>query len=138
MRSNRIALTLVMALLLTGCSAHSPFILTSTTDVNQTSATRYAPHSSRILVTRASLPPTAKYEVLGQLEVGKVWYGSSRNVLQSLADGARNLGADAVVEVKTWHQPSGWSWAAPHGSGMAVKITEQGSVEFSKLGGDWM
>ncbi len=138
MRSNRIAWTLVMALWLTGCSAHSPFILTSTTDVNQPSATRYAPHSSRILVTSANLPATAKYEVLGQLEVGKVWYGSSRNVLQSLADGARNLGADAVVEVKTWRQPSGWSWAAPHGSGMAVKITEPGSVEFSILGGDWM
>jgi uncharacterized protein YbjQ (UPF0145 family) len=90
------------------------------------------------LVTRASLPATAKYEVLGQLEVGKVWYGSSRNVLKSLADGARKLGADAVVEVKTWRQPSGWSWAAPHGSGMVVKITEPGSVEFSILGGDWM
>ena len=32
-----------------------------------------------------------------------VWYGSSNNVLQSLADGARKLGADAVVEIKTWH-----------------------------------
>ena len=70
--------------------------------------------------------------------MGKVWYGSSRNVLKSLADGARKLGADAVVEVKTWRQPSGWSWAAPHGSGMVVKITEPGSVEFSILGGDWM
>jgi hypothetical protein len=58
-------------------------------------------------------------------------------VLQSLADGARELGADVVVDVKTWHQPSGWSWVAPHGSGKAVKITKSTSVDLSNLGGDW-
>ncbi len=124
---------------LAGCSApaHSPFIIKSTTDVNQLGATKYPPHSNRVFVTSASLPATTSYEVLGSLEVGKVWYGSSKKVLQSLADGARKLGADAVVEVKTWKQASGWSWAAPHGSGKAVKITEPASVDFSNLEGDW-
>jgi len=137
MKSKHIVWIFVIVAGLTGCSAHNPFIIKNTTDVNQLSATKYAPHSNRVYVTSASLPETAKYEVLGQIEVGKVWYGSSDNVLQSLADGARKLGADAVVEVKTWHQPSGWSWAAPHGSGKAVKITEPTSVDFSNLGGDW-
>ena len=137
MKSKHIVWIFVIVAGLTGCSAHNPFIIKNTTDVDQLSATKYAPHSNRVYVTSASLPETAKYEVLGQIEVGKVWYGSSDNVLQSLADGARKLGADAVVEVKTWHQPSGWSWAAPHGSGKAVKITEPASVDFSNLGGDW-
>jgi hypothetical protein len=122
---------------LVGCSARNPFIIKNTTDVIQFEATKYPPHSNRVFVTSASLPVTAKYEVLGSLEVGKVWYGSSDKLLQSLADGARKLGADAVVEVKTWHQPSGWSWAAPHGSGKAVKINEPASVDLSNLGGDW-
>lgn len=54
-----------------------------------------------------------------------------------LAEGARELGADTVVEVKTWHQPAGWSWSAPHGSGKAVKILEPASVDLSALPGDW-
>ena len=137
MKLKQILYLFVIAVVIAACSAHSPLIVKNTTDVNQPSATKYAPHSDRVFVTSASLPTTAKYEVLGQLEVGKVWYGSSHDVLQSLADGARKLGADAVVEVKTWHQPSGWSWAAPHGSGKAVKITEPGSVRFSDLAGDW-
>lgn len=109
----------------------------NTTDVNQLSATKYAPHSNRVYVTGASLPTTVKYKVLAQLEVGKVWHGSSDNVFESLADAARELGADAVVEVETWHQPAGWSWAAPHGSGKAVKIIEPTSADLPSLGGVW-
>ncbi len=131
MRSKQIAQICAIVIGLMGCSAHNSF-------VSQLSPTKYAPHSNPVYVTSSTLPGTAKYEILGQLEVGKRWYGSSRNVLQSLADGARNkLGANAVVEAKTWYRPSGWSWAAPHGSGKAVKITEPASVDFATLGGDW-
>jgi hypothetical protein len=119
------------------CSAHSPLILKATTDTTPISQTKYAPHHNPVYVMEAPLPPGAKYEVLAQLEVGKIWYGSSNNVMQSLADGARSIGADAVIEVKTWHQPSGWSWAAPHGSGKAIKITEPASVDFKNLSGTW-
>jgi hypothetical protein len=137
MRAKQTAWVFVSVIGLTGCSAHSPFILTNTTDVNQLSATRYAPHSKGVYITRTSLPTTVKYEVLAQLEVGTVWYGSFDKVLDALADGARKLGADAVVDVKTWHQPAGWSWAAPHGSGKAVKIIEPTSVDFPSLAGNW-
>ena len=65
-----------------------------------------------------------------------MWYGSSDKVLDSLADGAREVGADAVVEVKTWHQSSGWAWAAPHGSGKAVKITDPAGFDFTTLEGE--
>lgn len=137
MKSKQITWVFVMVLGLTGCSAHNPFIIKNTVDVHHISATKYASHNNRVYVTSENLPATAKYDVLGQLEVGKVWYGSSGNVLRSLADGARKLGADAVVGVDTWRQPSGWSWAAPHGSGKAVKIIEPSSVDFSSLEGDW-
>ena len=137
MKSKLFASVYLVVVVLTGCSAHNPFIVGDTTDVIQLSSIKYAPHSNRVYVTSASLPATVHYEVLGRLEVGTVWYGSSGNVLESLADGARELGADAVVEVKTWHQPAGWSWAAPHGSGTAVRIVEPARVDFSGLGGDW-
>lgn len=122
---------------LTACSAHSPMIMTSTTDVKPATSAKYAAHGDKVYVTASSLPESVKYEVLGQLDVGKVWYGSSENALESLADGARKLGADAVVEVKTWHQPSGWAWAAPHGSGKAIKFANRDKVDFNALGGSW-
>ena len=128
---------LLATLALMGCSAHSPFNVKGTTDTAAISQERYPPHSNPVFVTTASLPSNVKYEVLAQIEVGKVWYGSGRNVLHTLAERGRQLGADAVIEAKTWHQPSGWSWAAPHGSGKAVKIAEKGSVDFSKIEGSW-
>jgi hypothetical protein len=128
---------LMIALGLTGCSAHSPLIMKSTTDVKPVSSAKYPAHSDKVYVTSSGLPESSKYEVLGQLDVGKVWYGASDNALEALADGARKLGADAVIEAKTWHQPSGWAWAAPHGSGKAVKITNRDGVDFNSLGGDW-
>lgn len=137
MRLRQIIWMCFIVALLFGCSAHNPFIAKNTTDTEIISQTKYAPHNNPIYVTEASLPANAKYEVMAQLEVGKIWYGSSGDVLQSLADGARKIGADAVIEVKTWHQPSGWSWAAPHGSGKAIKVTEPTSVNFGSLKGTW-
>lgn len=88
-------------------------------------------------MTSEALPDTARHEVLGELEVGRIWYGGQDKALVQPAEGARELGADAVVEVKTWHQPAGWSWSAPHGSGKAVKILDPASVDLSALPGDW-
>ena len=131
------ACALILMLALAGCSAHSPFIAKGTTDTVPVSQEKYVPHSNPVFVTAASLPPTAKYEVVAQIEVGKAWYGSGTKVLQTLAERGRQLGADAVIEAKTWHQPSGWSWASPHGSGKAIKITEKGSINFSTMEGSW-
>jgi uncharacterized protein YbjQ (UPF0145 family) len=90
-----------------------------------------------VYVTKAKLPTTVKYEVLGQIEAAKAWYGSDDWSLDELADGARKLGADAVVDVGIWHQPSGWAWSAPHGTGTAVKIISPAKVDFSGLEGGY-
>jgi len=137
MKMRQIVWIAFLAVLVSGCSAHNPFIIKNTTDTLIVSQTKYTSHNNPVYVTEASLPSNKIYEVLAQLEVGKVWYGSSADVLQSLADGAREIGADAVIEVKTWLQPSGWSWAAPHGSGKAIKVSEPASVDFGNLNGTW-
>ena len=77
------------------------------------------------------------FEIIASIEVGKVWYGSSKHILSSMAVRAREIGADAVIEVKTWRQPSGWSWAAPHGSGKAIKILDPSSIDLSNFKGEW-
>lgn len=130
-------LALAALTLLGACSAHSPFIAKNMTDVTPAEEGKYPPHTNRVFVTSASLPATVQHEVLGTVDVGKAWYGSSEKVHEPLADGARKLGADAVVEVKSWFQPSGWAWAAPHGSGKAVKITDPANFDFTTLAGEW-
>ena len=124
-------------LLLMSCSAHNPFIITNTTQAENVSNNKYAPHTNKVFITSESLPTTANFEIIASIEVGKVWYGSTKNISSSMAVRAREIGADAVIEVETWRQPSGWSWAAPHGSGKAIKILDPASIDLSKLQGEW-
>jgi hypothetical protein len=124
-------------LLLAGCSAHSPFIAKNTTDTTTVSRNKYPAHSNKVLLTPLTLPESQQFEVLEQIEVGKIWYGSSKKVAISLAERARAIGADAVIDYKTWTQPSGFSWFAPHGSGSAIKILDKSSVDLSSMEGEW-
>jgi hypothetical protein len=122
--SHRYARAAVLAGLaaLAGCSAHNPLIVGHTTQVRPVSEETYAAHQARVLVTEARLGPEVEYQVIAEIDVGRAWYGRSLSVHEQLARRARALGADAVVEVETWFQPSGYSWWAPHGRGKAVKI----------------
>jgi len=128
---------ILMIIGLCGCSAHSPFIISNTTDINKKEGTStYPEHNRTVYITKESLPKTVEYKLLADIEVGKVWYGSSQLVLNSLATTARKIGADAVIDVKTWHQASGWSWSAPHGSGKAVKIIKLNGFDLNTLDGE--
>jgi hypothetical protein len=118
------------------CSAHSPMIVKNTVSTTKP-ATQLAPHHEKVFITEDSLP-AASYDYVAVIDVGKIWYGGSTAVLVSIAERAREVGADAVIEVKTWHQPSGFSWAAPHGSGTAIKFKNKAEIDFSKLHGNWM
>lgn len=120
-----------------GCSAHNPFIIKNTTDTTSRSAQQLPAHQQKVFVTDESLPSDV-YEFVANVEVGRVWYGSSSQVRASMADKARSLGADAVIEVKTWRQPAGFSWAAPHGSGKAVKLNDKAPNSVSTSRGEWL
>jgi hypothetical protein len=119
---------------LAGCAAHSPMIIKNTTDTHPIGQSQYPPHHDKVFVTQQSLPSSVAVDQLATIEVGKIWYGSSKNVEISMADRARELGANAVIQVKTWHQPSGFSWAAPHGSGVAVRVDPKA---LESLSGIW-
>jgi hypothetical protein len=123
---------------ISACTAHNPFDLTPVTDSKAApSAKAYPAQTNRIRVTREALPTGAAYEVLGTIDAGSNWYGPDEDAEKMMADRARAMGADAIVEVKLWHQPSGFSWAAPHGSGVAVKLTDPRSVNLETLPGGW-
>ncbi len=129
--------TALVLFLLSGCSAHSPFILKNSVDVLPVAALGLEPHSKKVFVTRSRLDADT-YEIVARIDIGRIWYGSSSNIMQSMATRARELGADAVVELSTWRQPSGFSWSAPHGSGKAVKFKSDTKPDLSEVPGDWL
>lgn len=130
-------MTIAMAAALQARSAHSPLILRNTTDVDAASATTAQAHTNKVLFLDSPLPETVKYEVIGTIDAGRIWYGGDESLFEQMADKAREIGADAVIEVATWKQPSGFSWAAPHGRGKAVKILNKDAANLTKLGGQW-
>jgi hypothetical protein len=75
------------------------------------------------------------YTTIKDIKVSKKWYGSTSVMYGHLAEKARKTGADAVINVHTWHAPSGFAWAAPHAGGMAIKWTEAGRKALPSLEG---
>jgi hypothetical protein len=131
-------LTLTVAtLVVSACSAHNPFIVSNRTVSVPVSESTFPTHSDKVFITKQPLPSTVTYQPISTIDVGKVWYGSSESVYTSMADRARQLGANAVIQVKTWHQPSGYSWSAPHGSGQAVHIDDIHQLDALNLQGTW-
>lgn len=132
-----ISIIAAAGLVLGGCAAHSPMIIKNTTDTHPvgSGATQFPAHHDKVFVTQQGLPAGVSFQEIARVDVGKIWYGSSKNVLASMAERGRELGANAIVQVKTWRQPSGFSWAAPHGSGLAVRVSDPKSLE--SLSGSW-
>jgi hypothetical protein len=125
----------IVFLLLTACSAHSPMILTNTTDSAAPDTTDAS--TDKVFVTKQSLPPGLAFETISRIDVGTIWYYSNDKVLVLMADRARELRANALVEVKTWRQPSGFAWAAPNGSAIAVRVKDIKAIESSGVQGSW-
>ena len=101
------------------CAPHSFMQITPRQDVRvQGGVTPSSPHDRKIFLTKESLP-AGSYQVVAKLDVTKTWYGSNEAVLDELADMARELGADVVIDVADWQQPVGFSWSAPQGFGTA-------------------
>jgi len=128
----------VMLLLSMGCSAHSILIAKHTYQSMYVSHKTYAPHANKVLISEFTLPTTAKHEIISYLDVGKAWYGTlPQQVYVSMAYMAREIGADAVVSVKTWYQPAAFAWITPHGSGVAIKIIDPSSIDLKEIPGYW-
>jgi hypothetical protein len=130
-------LYLAYSLLLSACSAHNAFIISNTMQSSPVNQSKYASHNEKIFITEQSLPASVTFELISTIDVGRIWYGSSTNVYVSMADRARELGANAIIQARTWHQPSGFSWAAPHGSGQAVRINDITALDSLHVSGKW-
>jgi len=65
-----------------------------------------------VCMLRSALPANIQLTVLGQVEGSKEFYGSVNEILPLMADEARKMGADAVINLDTHQRIGLFAWAA--------------------------
>lgn len=82
-------------------------------------------YDDQILVTQLGVPDGIAHSVLGPVQARAGGYGRvAETIWPLLAIQAKTKGANAVVEAQGGRRVSGFSWAAPYGSGIAVKFED--------------
>jgi uncharacterized protein YbjQ (UPF0145 family) len=78
-----------------------------------------------ILVSQAAIPSGIDYKVIGSVEAdARVGYDSAASLYPLLAEEARKIGANAVVNAKGGRRLTAFSWSAAYVSGTAVKVED--------------
>jgi len=121
---------LLVALVLAGCAAKSTTKLVSKTQES------FPRHREPVCMLRSPLPSNIGYTAIGEVRGGKQTYGSINEVLPVMADEAREIGADAIINLQTSHKMGAWAWARPTGSGIGVKLNDKSSFSCASHGGE--
>ena len=95
----------------------------------QASSTAVAPGSTPwqgpVLVTQSSLPAGIEYTIVGSVRAeANGGYDQVITLYPLLADEARKLGANAVINAAGGRKVSLFSWAAPYVAGLAIKVED--------------
>jgi hypothetical protein len=89
-----------------------------------------APTQPKILIIWGStLPADIEYEVIGPVSVYKRWYGGMSQAYPLLADKARELGGNAILEAHAWLSPAFPVQVAPHGKGIVIRVKDPAKLE---------
>ncbi|MBI4996244.1 MAG: hypothetical protein HZC22_04965 [Rhodocyclales bacterium] len=133
-----LALGIVIALtgLLLGC-ASQPISPTPTAEnsapvspageVKASTATSATPKV--LIVWGTTLPADIEYEVIGPISVHKRWFGGMGQAYPLLANKARELGGNAVIDARAWLAPAFPAQVAPHGKGIAIRVKDPAKLE---------
>lgn len=119
---------------LQGCAARAKAIpVEGQTHVNSSSPT------DKVCLLQGDLPYAVNYTILAQIKGSKRSYGSTDSVLNAMAQEAKRIGADAVINISAKQGFGGfmpWSHVRPKGTGAAIKLkTDQKPIDCVALGG---
>jgi len=117
-----------LAFALAGCAAKSTGVVT---DVSQP----VIRHSDPVCFLRSPMPSEIKFTVVGNIEGSKDTYGSVNEVLPLMAEEARKMGADAVINFWSGQRIGLWAWARPMGTGTAIKLANKADLNCTAAGG---
>ena len=94
--------------------------------------------NKKIFLSGESLPDGIKYQKLGEIKIIRIDDVGFPAICQALANKALDVGADAVVEIALWRQPTTKTFGSAQGVGVAVKFEEGSEVDLSNLKGQWL
>lgn len=94
--------------------------------------------NKKVFLMEAALPDPAAYQVLGEIKVIRIDDVGYAAIYQELANKALDVGADAVVEIATWREPTTRTFGSPQGMGKAIKVKKGVKIDFSKMKGQWL
>ena len=120
-----IFIVFILTILVTSCSPPARI----------TDGIKRGPYSGTVLTYEMSIPSYVNYSVIGNFEVGKIWYGSRDETTSEAKAKASELGANAILIEKSGFKPSGFSWAAPYTSGKLIFIENYDEVVSKKESG---
>jgi len=103
-------------------------VLVSCASVSSSSAPQVAISEQTvgpIFIIQTSLPSGIQHEVIGQIKANaRTGYDSVESLYPMLADEARKVGANAIVDVYGGRTVSAFSWSAPFTGGTAVRVED--------------
>jgi len=96
-------------------------------------------HNQPVCLFAGGLPSEFKFIELGTIKATKRTYGSTDELTSGMADEARGLGADAIINMQAGQRfkgPLPWRITSPTGVGTAIKLTpESPKLECGTIGG---
>jgi hypothetical protein len=96
-------------------------------------------HTRSVCILRGSLPTEYTFRELGRIKATKRTYGGVDELNRPLADEARRIGADAIINYdadQRFKGPLPWRLRAPTGMGTAVKLTGGPPLDCAALRGE--
>ena len=108
----------------------------SATTVSSNKTQVAAAHNQPVCLLKTGLPANVGHSVLGPIEGSKEFYGGVAEIIPLMAQEARNIGADAIVNLVTGQKMGMWAWSRPYGTGTAVKLNNKSDLNCAALGGE--
>lgn len=96
------------------------------------------PHRADVCLLAGGLPGDYKYRVIGKINATKRSYGGTDELMPVIANEARKIGADAVIELQAdqrFKGPLPWRVVSPTGTGSAIVIENKDGFDCAKAGG---
>ena len=128
---NKILIIAAMAAALAGCAGVK-------TKTELVPGAQLGSRTGPVCLLAGSLPPEVAAERIGRIKATKGTYGERENLMLPIANEARRVGADAVVELQASERfkgPLPWRVAAPTGDGFAVKFADAAAFDCPGHGG---
>ena len=119
---------LLCAAAISGCSTVSSSSVPYVSEGEQT--------VGKVSLVPSPVPEDVGFEVVGQVKANaRAGYSGAASLYPLLADEARKVGANAVINVEGGRRVSAFSWAAPFAGGTAIKIDDPDKL--TEFGGEY-